>query len=139
MSGFTVQGSLINTKNRTNKMTTKNFYKKRLAVSSLGVFFVVSLFLFTNPNTISISYILLLPVVILFLTIYSVQMLLSLLTSIEITRVKRISIIIAFAPTLMIMLNSLGQLSLQDIVLVVLFVSGFAWYFKRVQITRSYQ
>jgi hypothetical protein len=90
----------------------------------------------TNPSSLYVPLLLLLPLIVA-ITFYSLcSLLLRVFTHLQETKIKTISLISSLAPTLLILLGSLNQLSSQDFLLAILLVVGLCWYIKRVQAIR---
>ena len=121
-------------------METSNsqFYKKDLLLSGCGLIFL-SLFIFlTNPSTLPAVLLLLLPICVAGTSFTVCKLLLEVFTSYTQDRIKLLGGIIAIAPTLMVVLGSVGQLQFQDIVLAVFLIAGISWYAKRQRLLNTH-
>ncbi len=98
----------------------------------LSSFLVLGIFvLSTNPRDLSAALLLVLPLLV-YLTVYSASRLTAnYFFSTSKIRVHSVSAIIAAGPTLMVILGSLGQLGVQDILLACMLCAGLGWYLRR--------
>lgn len=107
---------------------------KRSAIFTLIAFIATSLFvLLTNPNRLPAFLLLVLPLL-TFITSYSLMKLfMAVFTDLTIIRIKTLAGVVSFAPALVVILGSLGQLGLQDLMLALVLVTGLSWYLRRLQ------
>jgi hypothetical protein len=110
---------------------------KRTVIACMCGFVAILVFITTtNPSSLYVPLLLLLPLIVA-ITFYSLcSLLLRVFTHLQETKIKTISLISSLAPTLLILLGSLNQLSSQDFLLAILLVVGLCWYIKRVQAIR---
>lgn len=112
-------------------------YKKQLILSTAGILSIVFFILFTHPASLSAPLLLLLPILVAITTFITSRLFIEIFTDLPQSKIKTLSGVIAVGPTLMVMLGSLGQLGIQDVLLAVMLVGGFSWYVRRVQDTTS--
>ncbi len=108
-------------------------YNYSLAIGCLGFMAILFFILLTNPQNLSASMLLILPIIVA-ITSYSIsKFLLLVFVQLDSIKIKTISLVFALGPTLVVLLGSLGQLGFQDLLLAFLLVSGMGWYIKRIQ------
>jgi hypothetical protein len=110
----------------------KKFLKQRKLVLVLISTIFLCLFVFnTNPKELSAPYLLVPPLLIFLILALLSSAALSALTALPAKKRKLVSGVIAGGPLVMLLLASLGQLTLKDTVLSLLFVAGLAAYASR--------
>ncbi len=107
--------------------------KKHLSVGIAGLVLMALFILFTSPASLPVPMLLLFPVLVFVTSLAWARLILGTFTRYSQLKIKSLSVVISIAPTLLIVLGSLGQLGAQDATLAVLLIGGFGWYLKRVQ------
>lgn len=108
-------------------------YRKDLIAGAVGIGLILLFIFTTNPATLPVPLLLLLPIMVLVTGLIIIRLVLRVFTHLSEPKIKGLGIVLAVGPTLLVILGSLGQLSIQDIALALMLVAGFAWYLKRVQ------
>jgi hypothetical protein len=111
--------------------SNKNIYKKDAALASAGAFLILSFIFITNPQQLSAMYLLVLPILVAITSYRLTKLFIEIFTNWHLNKIRQVSLILASGPTLMIILGSLHQLGLQDVILSLLFACGFGWYLRR--------
>lgn len=109
-----------------------NTNSKKLAAVVLACAALLVLFIATNPEDLPLV-LLTLPFLLLFLSLFlSLEILLSsLMPKINAKSKRWLAVILAGLPVLLVLLQSIGQLSVRDLLLVIALVSALIFYFKK--------
>lgn len=100
---------------------------------SLSMVLTVIFILFTNPATMSVFWLLWLPVLVFVSFYFMTKLGFKLFSNFRETKIKTLSAVLGAGPALLVILGSLGSIGLQDAVLALLLVGGLSWYLKRFQ------
>jgi hypothetical protein len=115
------------------EIQNNTIYKRDMVWSIASALLIVLFILTTNPQNLSVLFLLLFPILVAIASYRFVKLGLELFTSWEDFRVKLYGLVSSVGVTLIVILSSLHQLSLQDFVLSILLVAGFGWYMKRLR------
>ena len=107
--------------------------KRHSAIAVLGCLVTILFMASTNPQQLSAFMLLALPILVALTSYWLTRTFLETFTAANIQKIKQTALVFSVAPTVLMLLGSLRQLSLQDIALVAVFVSGLGWYLRRRQ------
>lgn len=107
------------------------FIKKDVLLSSLSILGILSFVFITNPQSMPILFVLLLPLLFAAGAFVTTRLLLRVFFDVNDRQLKILSLSFAGGALLVVVLGSLKQLGIQDFVLALLLVAGSAFYFLK--------
>ncbi|MDQ3065334.1 MAG: hypothetical protein M3Q36_03645 [bacterium] len=112
-------------------------YKKDIVTCAAGFLFINLFLFFTNPQSLPAVMFLAVPLLVAITSYLFIKIVLEMFSTLSKDSIRLLSGVSASAPTLLMVLGSLGQLGIQDVLLALLLSSGLGFYIKRQNISYS--
>lgn len=107
------------------------YLKNDAKLGAMGLFGIFFLIFITNPVSVPIAFVLVMPILVASTSFVVTRFFLRLLFEFNNHQITICSYMLAGGVLLVLMLGSLKQLGLQDVILSLLLASGLAFYFTR--------
>lgn len=120
-----------------NTPDRRSIYKQDFMRLAAGLILLFLLVLTTNPQSASMFLLLLVPVIIFTVSFSAARPCLLFFMNLNMNKARELAVCLASAPTLLFLLGTIGHLSTQDVLLVLCFAFGLAWYFRRIKIGKE--